>query len=553
MGNSTTDGTSVGTQTHLAPVGGGSRSAVRRSVKVFLGFFAVYLFTWGGHYTSADGAQKIAWAKVMLFGSSAGIKPGPNGVYSKYGIGHSLIAMLPVAAASWIQKHTGIRCEAALYTLIFVTNGALLLAFIAYYLFQFYEPSRVWWTVALIGFATTWWPYTKMDFSEVLVTTILFAGFVLMRFGRPVLGMLLAASTITIRPDSVLLVALLALWWLFEQPTLGVAVKLGLAILPSLLIVAAANYARYHSAFDSGYAGEGFTTPLLLGLTGILFSAGKSIFLFSPPLILGFLGWKQFRERLATRADALLFVAVFTAQLLVYSKWWDWSSDDAWGVRFMIPALVLMCIPAVEVLERRLLVAAVAAAGVSVQVLAVLVGGLDYLLLMSSQQPQRQALFVSGRNRVDLEDIRFNPNYSQIAGNWILLRHLLHVPPHPSPLEFIEKNGTPLYDTLPPRAWSEAARWDFVWAVRGRRTLRESASPKARFSGVGSELFPVTGGAAWIGLRMAIPFAAHAATGYGMRDKCVLIPASSASAIFSARSRCRWHPRTEAGRICARI
>jgi hypothetical protein len=137
-----------------------------------------------------------------------------------------------------------------------------------------------------------------MDFSEVLVATIFFAGFVLMRFGRKSLGMLLAASTITIRSDSVILIALLALWWLFEQPTLRTSVKLGLAILPSLLIAAAANYARYHSAFDRGYTEERFTTPLLLGLDGIMFSAGKSIFLFSPPLILGFLGWSAFASGL---------------------------------------------------------------------------------------------------------------------------------------------------------------------------------------------------------------------------------------------------------------
>jgi hypothetical protein len=439
---------------------------MRHSLKVFLLFFAIYLLTWGGHYTSGDGAQKTGWAKVMLFGASAGMNPGPKGVYSKYGIGHSFIAMPPLAAASFIQKHTGIRCEAALYTLMFVANGALLLALIAYYLLHFYEPRRVWWTVALIGLATTWWPYTKMDFSEVFVATIFFAGFVLMRFGRPALGMLLAASIVTVRTDAAILIALLMLWRLFEKPSLGAAVKLGLAILPSLLIVAGANYARYHSVFDLGYAEERFTTPLVLGLDGILFSAGKSIFLFSPPLILGFLGWKRFHERLATRTDALLFLAVFAAELLEYSKWWDWSSDDAWGVRFMIPALVLMCIPAVEVLERRLLVAAVAAVGVSVQTLAVLAGGLDYLLLVRAQQPQRQALFVSGRNHVDFEDLRFNPRYSQIAGNWILLRHLLHVPPRSSPPELIEKNGTPLYDTLPPRAWSEAARWDFIWARR---------------------------------------------------------------------------------------
>ena len=177
MDNSTTTGAWAETQNRLTPAGGdGVRGALRHSLRVFFCFFAVYLATWGGHYTSGDGAQKIAWAKVLLFGASAGVSPGPNGVYSKYGIGHSLIAMLPVAASSFIQKHTGIRCEAALYTLIFVANGALMLALIAYYLFQFYLPSRVWWTVSLIGLATTWWPYTKMDFSEPLVATTVFAG-----------------------------------------------------------------------------------------------------------------------------------------------------------------------------------------------------------------------------------------------------------------------------------------------------------------------------------------------------------------------------------------
>jgi hypothetical protein len=132
----------------------------------------------------------------------------------------------------------------------------------------------------------------------------------------------------------------------------------------------------------------------------------------------------------------------------------------------MIPAVVLMCIPAVEVLERHLLVATVAAAGISVQVLAVSVGGLDYLLLIRASQPRRQALYVSGQSRVDYEDIRFNPRYSQIAGSWILLRHLLYIPPHTSPPELAEKNGTPLYDTLPPPAWSQAAHWDFIWAGR---------------------------------------------------------------------------------------
>src|SRR5262249_53545592 len=148
-------------------------------------------------------------------------------------------------------------------------------------------------------------------------------------------------------------------------PSFRTVVKLSLAILPSLVIVAFANYARYHTVFDQGYADERFSTPLFVGLDGILFSAGKSIFLFSPPLVLGVLGWNKFRARQATRLDALLFLAIFLAELLVYSRWWDWSSDDAWGVRFMIPGLVLMCIPAIEVIERhRLLVATAVVSGI---------------------------------------------------------------------------------------------------------------------------------------------------------------------------------------------
>jgi hypothetical protein len=446
---------------HVAQIESGT---FERSVKVFFVFLVVYLVTWGGHYTSGDGAYKIAWAKVLLFGSR-GMSRDAHGVYSKFGIGHSLIAVPSLIFSSFIQRHTGIHCEGALYTLIFVINGAVLLALIAYYLFQFYDAGHVWRAVAVIGLATTWWPYTKLDFSEPLVTTCLFGGFLIMRCGRPMLGMLLGALASTIRTDAVIFIALLALWYLYQQPRIWVAAKLGIAIVPSLLISATANWIRYRSVFDHGYSAEaGFITPTIFGLYGILFSSGKSVFIFSPPLILGIVGWTRFRKRLTTRADAWLLLTFFVAELLFYSKWWDWSSDDAWGVRFMIPAVVMMCIPAVEVFGRRLLVATVVAAGILVQGLAVCVGGLDYVMLVHTNDLQREALYVSGRNRLDFEDIRFNPRYSQIAGNLILLRHLLGIPPHPGKLELVAWGGTPLYDTLPPKAWAEAARWDFIWA-----------------------------------------------------------------------------------------
>ena len=441
-------------QTVGPPAGVVSRTErLRLALRVFAVFLAVYLCTWAGHYTSGDGAFKVAWAKAILHGDH-------QGVPSKYGIGHTLLALPAIAIAEFVRAKTGHGVEAALYTLMFVVNAALFLGLLAFYLAEFYRSAAVWKTVSILGLATSWWPYANMDFSEQLVLTAIFLGFVVMRSGAPFWGMLIAAYAVTLRTDSIFLVALLALWYLWERRSARVAARLACAIVPWIALYAFANFIRYHSIFDHGYDREQFTTPLLVGLYGILLSGGKSIFLFSPPLLLGFLGWKRFRSQPALRNDAALFFAIFTVQVCLYARWWDWSSDDAWGVRFLIPGVLLMCIPVVTILEKRWLVASLVAAGLCVQLLAVSVGGLDYLLLVRAHAAERQDLFAAGQNRIDLEDVRYNVRYSQIAGNWMLLRCLLHADPQPGSAETLTRGETPLYDTLPPEVWHQAAHWD---------------------------------------------------------------------------------------------
>jgi hypothetical protein len=443
---------------------------------VFLLFSAVYLSTWAGHYTSGDGRFKMDWAKAMFLGrSAAGLRQ--NVVISKYGIGHSLLAVPPLAIAYIVNKETGIRCEAALYTLMFVVNGALFLALLAFYLAHFYPARSVWLTVLIAGLATTWWPYTKMDLSEPLVLTIAFLGFVLMRFGYPVWGMLIAAFTLAIRGDSIAVVGPLVIWYLLANRSLRACIQMPIAMAPSILLVILANFVRYHSLFDRGYAGEGFSTPFLVGVYGILLSAGKSIFLFSPPLFLGVLGWKVFAARPQLRSDAWLFLGICAAQVVLFAKWWDWSGDDSWGVRFLIPGVLMLCIPAVAILDRRALVIPVVAVGVAVQLLAVLAGPLDFLLLLRNQSFEREALYVGGHDRIDFEDLRFNPSYSQIVGNWILVRYLLHVPPSPENPSDVPRVGTRLLDAIPPQAWQSAAAWDFVWKLHRSSKANGVATP----------------------------------------------------------------------------
>src|SRR5579864_7473740 len=156
-------------------------SPARVSLRVFALFAVVYLFTWAGHYTTGDGAYKIAWAKAIFLSHNAETGAGQNALQSKYGIGHSLLAVPPLAIAYFIQKESGVRCEAALYTLMFIVNGALFPALVAFYLAHFFPARSVWLTVLIAGLATIWWPYTKLDFSEPLVLTIAFLGFLIMR------------------------------------------------------------------------------------------------------------------------------------------------------------------------------------------------------------------------------------------------------------------------------------------------------------------------------------------------------------------------------------
>ncbi len=142
----------------------------------------------------------------------------------------------------------------------------------------------------------------------------------------------------------------------------------------------------------------------------------------------------------------------------------------------MIPRVMLMCIPLIAKIERLAAVISVVAAGVAVQLLAVTVGGLSFVALMHAAPAQRVALYVGGSDRLDFEDLRFDPNYNQILGSWILLRQLLHVPPRPGQAADALQTGTRLYDAIPPQDWAATARWDFVWA-RGRANPARPFTP----------------------------------------------------------------------------
>ncbi len=172
------------------------------------------------------------------------------------------------------------------------------------------------------------------------------------RWAALVIG-LTSAAAIQFRSDSILTVwiGLLALpmfvaWREIRKPRNVAA--MAIPILSSLAFLAWYNDLRFRSVLVFSYNGQGFHTPIGRGLEGMLFSPGKSIFVFNPIALLGLVGIVIFIFR--DRPVAVLFMLLIVPRILFFSKWDAWDGGVAWGPRFLDPVVALFVIAAVEVL-----------------------------------------------------------------------------------------------------------------------------------------------------------------------------------------------------------
>lgn len=126
----------------------------------------------------------------------------------------------------------------------------------------------------------------------------------------------------------------------------------GIGILPFAAALLWHNDLRFGDPFRFGYAGEGFTTPIWEGVIGLLFSPGKSVFLYAPPLILSVMLWPRFRRMYPVLGECLALM--WGAALIVYGTWWAWHGGWSWGPRFLVPLIPLSCLPLMVLPEGRI-------------------------------------------------------------------------------------------------------------------------------------------------------------------------------------------------------
>lgn len=120
----------------------------------------------------------------------------------------------------------------------------------------------------------------------------------------------------------------------------------GFGLLGPLMIIAYYNFHRFGSILETGYGHEAaqFSTPLLTGLYGLLFSPGRGIVWYSPLFILGVLGFPLFWKRM--RPEAIFVSGVFLTFLVFYAYWYMWEGGWCWGPRFLVPTIPLLLLPA---------------------------------------------------------------------------------------------------------------------------------------------------------------------------------------------------------------
>lgn len=407
---------------------------------------SLYLTTSGGHTSSNDEElMYLVTAGLVEHGSPAlppdesellacavlgpcGASKGADGnYYATYGILQSALAIpLYVAGDRLAQlfdpRYHDFITRAAVTTLSAVATVAAA-AVVALIAGELGASARGATTLGVLyGVATIAWPYAKYFWSEPLATALL-ATAVLFAIrgssrdspGQWALAGLAAGLAGATRAAMLASIPALALYLLMGSLRNGgrhsapgaffrqnAAFAAGLLI--PLVIIGSYNALRYDSVLDTGHglvSGAAAVSALagredggngLIGLYGVLLSPGKSILLYSPPLIAALMAMPAFWRRWPK--ESVLFFGLIGAQLALSAALGWWYGEAAWGPRYLVPLVPYLLLPLAVWFRPsthvgrspRLLMAITAGLGLAVQVFAVAVNYDTYIFLTGGPQ-----------------------------------------------------------------------------------------------------------------------------------------------------------------------
>lgn len=202
-------------------------------------------------------------------------------------------------------------------------------------------------TVLLFGLCTDWWYQSRGMFSEVGGGTFLILSLAFADAMSPGWSAVSLGFSLLFRPTNLLgaPIWLFGVWkrgwkWLWT----GIFIALGFG---ALLVY---NWIRFNSFLDFGYGNERFSGWLVEGLVGVFFSPGRSLFFYSPILILCISGGiSLFRSDRVFTGTVLIVIGSY---ILSTAMWHTWDGGTSWGSRLLTPVLPLLGILLAPMVEK---------------------------------------------------------------------------------------------------------------------------------------------------------------------------------------------------------
>jgi hypothetical protein len=119
---------------------------------------------------------------------------------------------------------------------------------------------------------------------------------------------------------------------------------LGLGAAPAVALLLAANWLRFGNLLETGYSAgataDFWSYPAYLGVPSILIAPGKGILWFSPLLLAAL---PAFCHRGVLRFPFLPVAVIFALSLLLHGCTIGWAAGQCWGIRYLTPAVALVC------------------------------------------------------------------------------------------------------------------------------------------------------------------------------------------------------------------
>jgi len=360
----------------------------------------------------------------------------------------------------------------------------------------------------VLACATTTWVYARMPYSEILQLAC-FVGFV-----RQVLrtcesptrraalwlgawaGMLLNAKYVF---GAAILGGALLVAWTHRKDRAALTRIVAWGALTGLPLVGLAlfyNWWRWGSVFASGYEPYldiYFGGSMFDGVWGMLGSPNKSVFVYSPPLVLALIALPA-TVRAKPRFGWVLLACVVPV-FLIYATYRSWSGDYAWGPRFFVWATPVVLVPIaffVEVVAarwrrgvRRGVIGSVVALGIGIQVLGASLYW-DHWIRVAIEvknqwlgNPNRSGSYIAEKGRghcdscfEDTYELLWTPAFHPVRGHWWLLKHVMagdgvEVVQRDAPWRAYTKLEMRLKDSYP-RARLDW--WPMVWMKDAKQT-----------------------------------------------------------------------------------